>query len=77
MDLRDIFAANLRRLRNAKGFSQDEVAYDAGISRSYLSQLEKGSFYASLRIIGKLAEVLEVEPAEFLRLPNKARRHRT
>ena len=77
MDLRDIFAANLRRLRNAKGFSQDEVAYDAGISRSYLSQLEKGSFYASLRIIGKLAEVLEVEPAEFLRLPNKARRHHT
>lgn len=76
MDLRDIFAANLRRLRNAKSLSQDDVAHDAGISRSYLSQLEKGAFYASLRIIGKLAEVLDVEPAEFLRLPVKARRHR-
>ena len=65
MDLRDIFAVNLRRLRSAKGLSQDDVAYDAGISRSYLSQLEKGSFYASLRIIGRLADVLEVEPAEF------------
>ena len=40
-------------------------------SRSYLSQLEKGVFYASLKIIGKLAAVLEVEPAELLKLPVK------
>jgi transcriptional regulator with XRE-family HTH domain len=77
MDLRDIFAANLRRLRSAKGLSQDDVAYDAGISRSYLSQLEKGSFYASLRIIGRLADVLEVEPAEFLKSPVKTGRRRS
>ena len=77
MDLRDIFAVNLRRLRSAKGLSQDDVAYDAGISRSYLSQLEKGSFYASLRIIGRLADVLGVEPAEFLRSPVKSGRRRS
>jgi transcriptional regulator with XRE-family HTH domain len=69
MDLRDVFATNLRRLRNAKGISQDDLAYEAGVSRSYLSQLEKGSFYASLKIIGRLAEALEVEPAELLKLP--------
>jgi len=69
MDLRHLFATNLRRLRNAKGLSQDDLAYEAGVSRSYLSQLEKGSFYASLKIIGRLAEALEVEPAELLRLP--------
>lgn len=69
MDLRDVFATNLRRLRNAKGLSQDDLAYEAGVSRSYLSQLEKGSFYASLKIIGRLAEALEVEPAELLKLP--------
>jgi hypothetical protein len=28
LDLRDIFAANLRRIRNAKGMSQDDVAYE-------------------------------------------------
>jgi transcriptional regulator with XRE-family HTH domain len=67
MDLRDVFATNLRRLRNAKGMSQDDLAYEAEVSRSYLSQLEKGAFYASLKIIGKLAVVLEVEPAELLR----------
>jgi transcriptional regulator with XRE-family HTH domain len=69
MDLREVFAANLRHLRHAKGLSQDDLAYEAEISRSYLSQLEKGAFYASLKIVGKLAAVLNVEPAELLRLP--------
>jgi transcriptional regulator with XRE-family HTH domain len=69
MDLRVIFAANLRRLRNAKGVPQDTLAYEAGVSRSYLSQLETGKFYVSLKIVGKLSHALDVEPAEFLRLP--------
>jgi transcriptional regulator with XRE-family HTH domain len=69
MDLREVFATNLRRLRHAKGLSQDELAYEAGVSRSYLSQLEKGAFYASLKIVGKLAAVLGVEAADLLRLP--------
>jgi transcriptional regulator with XRE-family HTH domain len=72
MDLRDVFATNLRRLRNAKGISQDDLAYDAGISRGYLSQLEKGEFYVSIKVIGKLADTLQVEPAEFLKLPSKS-----
>jgi transcriptional regulator with XRE-family HTH domain len=71
MDLRDVFATNLRRLRNARGMSQDDLAYDAGVSRSYLSQIEKGAYHASLKVIGRLAESLGVEPAEFLRLPAK------
>jgi transcriptional regulator with XRE-family HTH domain len=75
MDLREVFASNLRRLRHAKGLSQDNLAYEAEISRSYLSQLEKGVFYASLKIVGKLATVLGVEPAELFRLPPKRRVH--
>ena len=58
MDLRDVFATNLRRLRHEKGLSQDDLAYEAEVSRSYLSQLEKGVFYASLKIIGRLSEAL-------------------
>ena len=71
MDLREVFATNLRRLRHAKGLSQDDLAYEAEVSRSYLSQLEKGAFYASLKIIEKLATVLKVQPAELLKLPPK------
>jgi transcriptional regulator with XRE-family HTH domain len=77
MDLREVFATNLRRIRHAKGLSQDELAYEAAISRSYLSQIEKGAFFASLRIVGKLAAALNVEPAELLKSsPKKARQTR-
>lgn len=74
MDLRGVFATNLRRLRNARGLSQDDLAYEAEVSRSYLSQLEKGGFYASLKIIGRLAQALKAEPAEFLKLPPRRQR---
>lgn len=73
MDLREVFAVNLRRLRNAKGVSQDDLAHEANVSRSYLSQLEKGTFYASLNVVGRLSEALGVEPAELLRMPSKRR----
>ena len=69
MDLREVFATNLRRLRHEKGLSQDDLAYEAEVSRSYLSQLEKGTFNASLKIVGRLADALGVEPAELLKLP--------
>ena len=63
----EVFAANLRRLRYERGLSQEVLAYEAGVNRSYLSKLEKGASYAGLEIIGKLADVLGVEPAELLR----------
>lgn len=71
MDLREVFAANLRRLRHEKGFSQEELAYEADINRTYISKLEKGMSYAGLEIIEKLSAVLAVEPAAFLKLPTK------
>ncbi len=74
MDLREIFAANLRRLRHKKGFSQENLAYEADINRTYISKLEKGISYPGLEVIGKLAFVLDVEPAELLKLPAKKRK---
>jgi transcriptional regulator with XRE-family HTH domain len=71
MDLRQVFAANLRRLRHAKGLSQENLAYEADVNRTYMSKIEKGGTYVGLEIIGKLAAVLQVEPAELLRLPQR------
>jgi len=69
MDIREVFAANLRRLRHARGLSQEELADAASINRTYLSKLETASTYAGLEIIAKLAHVLEVEPGELLKVP--------
>ena len=77
MDLRQIFAANLRRLRHIKGLSQEALAYEAGVNRSYMSRLEKGSTYVGLEIVGKLADALDAEPAEFLKpLPRRMPRRK-
>jgi len=76
MDLRQVFAANLRRVRHSKGLSQEGLAHEAGVNRTYLSKLERGATYVGLEIIGKLAEVLEIEPAAFLELPPKRSRAR-
>ena len=47
------------------------ASYARSSCESYLSQLEKGAFYASLKIVSKLAAVLDVEPAELLKSPLK------
>jgi len=77
MDLRQTFAANLRRLRHAKGVSQEDLAHQAGVNRSYMSRIEKGDPHVGLEIIGKLADALDAEPVEFFRpLPKQRPRLR-
>jgi transcriptional regulator with XRE-family HTH domain len=76
MDLRQVFAVNLRRLRHARGLSQEELAHEANINRTYMSKIEKGGTWVGLEIISKLATVLEVEPTELLKLPARRGRRR-
>ena len=76
MDYRQVFAANLRRIRHEKGFSQEDLAYEAEVNRTYMSKLEKGESWVGLEILVKLAGVLGVEPADFLKGPAKKVRKR-
>jgi transcriptional regulator with XRE-family HTH domain len=69
MDLRQLFAKNLRRLRHQRKLSQEQLAYDAGVDRAYMSRIERAVTYVGLEIVGKLADVLGVDPAEFFRRP--------
>jgi transcriptional regulator with XRE-family HTH domain len=71
MDLRQLFATNLRRIRHERKLSQEQLAHDAGMDRAYLSRVERAVTYVGLEIIEKLTEVLEVEPAEFFRKPSR------
>jgi transcriptional regulator with XRE-family HTH domain len=66
-DLRDIVGRNLRRLRNEKGWSQEELAFRANVDRSYISQLETGTYSASVTMLGKLAKALGVDASDFLK----------
>jgi len=68
MDLRHLFATNLRRLPHGRKFSQEQLAHDAGVDRAYV---ERAVTYVGLEIIEKLARILEVDPAEFFRRPGR------
>ena len=74
MELRKVFAQNLRRLRKQRELSQEELADEAGIDRTYVSSLERGVYNATIPMIEKLAKALKVEPAALLERVPKARR---
>jgi transcriptional regulator with XRE-family HTH domain len=71
MDWRQVVAANLRRIRRDRGFSQETLAYEADVNRTYISKLEKGEPWVGLEVLVKLGKVLKVEPNEFLERPAK------
>jgi transcriptional regulator with XRE-family HTH domain len=72
MDLRRRFAINLRRIRHDRGVSQEGLANEAGVDRAYLSRVERAVTYVGLEIVGKLADVLGVDPVEFFRRPPRS-----
>lgn len=75
MDLRVVFASNVRRLRSERGFSQCQLAAEAELDRSYLSRLENARNNATLELVAKIADVLGVKPAELL-TPTRSERRR-
>lgn len=69
MDIREVLGANLKRLRSAKGWSQEQYAFEAGIHRTYVSDIERGARNPTIEILAKLAKPLGVEPADLIRRP--------
>jgi len=71
MDWRQVVAVNLRRIRRERGFSQETLAYEADVNRTYISKLEKGSTWVGLEVLVKISKVLQAEPADFLERPTR------
>ena len=67
MDVRQLVAINLRRLRVAKGLSQDELALRAGVERAYVGHLDRGTKNPTITTLDKLASALECEVMELFR----------
>ncbi|WP_108609574.1 helix-turn-helix transcriptional regulator [Aminobacter sp. MSH1] len=69
MEIREVFARNLRRYRQAAGLSQEELAHRAEVDRTYISALERSVYGATIDVVDKLANVLGIEAADLLRRP--------
>lgn len=66
MDLRRVVGRNVRLIREARGASQEELAYRAGIHVTYLSGIENGRRNPTVLVLGRLAAGLQVEPGRLL-----------
>jgi transcriptional regulator with XRE-family HTH domain len=56
----------MRRLREAKHLSQEQFAFEAGIHRTYVSDLERGVRNPTITIVEKVAMALGVTASELL-----------
>jgi len=67
MDLVQLLGRNVRAARHARGMSQEQLAFEAEMKRSYVSDLERGTRNPSVRALARLAAALGVDPADLLR----------
>ena len=66
MDVQHRLAANLRRLRHERELSQEAFADEAGIHRTYVSDLERAARNPTIRVVETLANALGVTVSELL-----------
>lgn len=69
-DLRGVVAFNVRLLRVKKGWSQEKLALECGLDRSYVSAVERSRWNVSLANIDAIAKALEVQPWVLLKPPS-------
>jgi transcriptional regulator with XRE-family HTH domain len=65
--LRDILAKNMRRLRAARGLSQEALAHECGINRTYLSGVERSERNVSIDNIARIGKGLRIDPWKLLK----------
>lgn len=62
-------AWNLRRLRVERGLSQEALAVDAEVDRSYVGRLERAIENPTVGILERLAQAMRADISELFRLP--------
>lgn len=71
---RNLVAINVRRIRVSLGVSQERLAFDAGVDRSYLGGMERGEANPTVDVLDKIASTLGVPLAElFMEMEDGAR----
>ena len=73
MDLKEVMAVNLRRIRHDRHMTQEELADSAGLSARYIGAIERANVSASVTVLGQIAVALEVEPDELLKRSDRRR----
>ena len=67
MKMMNNFSDNLKRIREERGISQEELAREIHTCRENVSKWETGKISPQLRWVYAIAEVLQVNPADLVR----------
>ncbi|AIO34708.1 helix-turn-helix domain-containing protein [Burkholderia pseudomultivorans] len=71
-DLIQHFGSTVRRLREARTWSQEQLAEHAGLNRSYVGEIERGEAIASIVTAHKIARAFDVSLSSLLSSPSDA-----
>ncbi len=74
MDVRRRVGINVRRIREERGDSQEELAFECGLHRTYISGVERGTRNPTVLVLDRIASGLEVPAARLLDEPTPLRR---
>lgn len=66
MDIRRQVGLNVQRVRRERGLSQEGLAFEAGIHRTYISGVERGVRNITVTVVAKIAAALNVPPHQLL-----------
>ena len=66
MTIEEAFGLTLQELRKARKMSQEQLGFESGYHRTYISQLERGQKSPSLKTIYQLAAALKTLPSEIV-----------
>lgn len=72
MDIRSAVGKNLKRYRKAKALSQEALAFEADLHRTYVSGVERGIRNPTVLIVSRPAEALGIEPYKLLETDEKS-----
>jgi transcriptional regulator with XRE-family HTH domain len=67
MDIKKKFGRRVKLLRTEKGWSQENLALNAELDRTYIPSIEKGERNVSLDVIQKLSKAFEIKMSELLK----------
>lgn len=73
MDLKEVMAISLRRARHDRHLTQEELAHRAGLSARYVGNIERARVSASITVLGRLADALDLDPCRLIRSPKRHR----
>lgn len=64
-DILVIVGGNIRKQRTRQKMSQNQLAFEAGVTREFVNKVESGKNNISVKNLEKLAQILEVDVKEF------------